>query len=217
SGERRRLPFVSRIPGGKEFWLAALRAEGAAFLAAVSEPGALARRVPSCPDWTVGELTRHLGGFYHRIRLHAGSAGADEQWPPLAVPDEAPAADDEAVVTWFREQLAGAEAHLESLDPDLPTWNWAPQPKVASFWHRRAAHETAVHRWDAQVATRLPEPIESKLAGDTVAEVMDTLLPAGRRRTDVDAKGLIELTAADLGVHWSVRLRGPGIALLDTD
>lgn len=214
--------MASRIPGGKvahtsDSWLAALRAEGAAFLAAVSEPGALHRRVPSCPDWTVGELTRHLGAFYHRIRLNAGSAGRDEAWPRLVVPDEAPAADDEAVVTWFREQLAGVEAHLESLDPDLPTWNWAPRPRVASFWHRRAAHETAVHRWDAQVAIRLPEPIESKLASDTIAEAMDTFLPAGRWRTDAEAFGLVHLTATDIGAQWSVRLRGAGVALLDTD
>ena len=158
--------MASRSPVGKEFWLAALRAEGSAFLAAVSQPGVLSRRVPSCPDWSVGELVRHLGAFYQRIRLNAGSAGADEAWPALTVPEEAPTADDEAVVTWFREQLQSVEAHLESLDPDLPTWNWAPRARVAAFWHRRAAHETAVHRWDAQVATRLPEPLESKLAGE---------------------------------------------------
>lgn len=207
---------MNRYGIGKDFWLSALRAEGAAFLAAVSEPDTLTRPVPSCPDWTVGDLSRHLGGFYHRIRLHAGVGGASDRWPALAVPDEAPAADDPAVVTWFAEQLAGILAHLESLDPDLPTFNWAPRPRVAAFWHRRAAHETAVHRWDAQVSTKLPEPIESKLAGDTVAECLDTFLPAGRRRvTDVD--GLVRLAATDLGQHWYVRLRGERIALLDTD
>jgi uncharacterized Actinobacterial protein TIGR03083 len=208
---------ASRSPVGKEFWLAALRAEGSAFLAAVSQPGVLSRRVPSCPDWSVGELVRHLGAFYQRIRLNAGSAGADEAWPALTVPEEAPTADDEAVVTWFREQLQSVEAHLESLDPDLPTWNWAPRARVAAFWHRRAAHETAVHRWDAQVATRLPEPIESKLAGDTIAEALDTFLPGGRRQVDRPAHGLIQLTATDIGQQWYVRLRGAAISLLDAD
>ncbi len=208
---------MSRVHVTKEFWLTALRSEGAAFLAAVTEPGVLTRTVPSCPGWTVGELTRHLGGFFHRIRLHAGSAGVDDRWPPLAVPDEAPAADDGAVVSWFREQLARVEAHLEALDPDLPTYNWAPRARVASFWHRRAAHETAVHRWDAQVATRLPEPIESKLAGDTIAEALDTFLPAGRHRTEMSVHGLIHLSATDLGQDWHVRLRGGGVSLLDTD
>jgi uncharacterized protein (TIGR03083 family) len=208
---------VNRFGIGKEFWLAALRAEGAAFLAAVGEQDVLTRPVPSCPDWAVGDLVRHLGAFYHRIRVHAGSGSADERWPALAVPAEAPAADDAGVVTWFKEQLAGVEAHLESLDPDTPTYNWAPRARVAAFWHRRAAHETTVHRWDAQVAVRLPEPIESKLAADTVAEALDTFLPAGRRRTDTGTQGLVHLNATDLGLEWYVRLRGAGISLLDTD
>jgi uncharacterized protein (TIGR03083 family) len=208
---------VSRFQFDKEFWLAGLRTEGSAFLAAVSEPGALDKPVPSCPGWTIGDLTRHLGGFYDRIRRHAGVGPADERWPPLGVPAEAPAADDPTVLAWFAEQLRGIVAHLEALDPDTPTYNWAPRPRVASFWHRRAVHETAVHRWDAQVATRLPEPIESKLASDTVAEALDTFLPGGRRRTTGDTQGVVQLTAIDLGQSWFVRLRGVGVSLLDTD
>jgi hypothetical protein len=88
---------------------------------------------------------------------------------------------------------------------------------VASFWHRRAAHETAVHRWDAQVTVRLPEPIESKLAADTIAEALDTFLIGGRRRTDSDLVGLVHLSATDVGLEWYIRLRGAGISLLDTD
>ncbi|HEX6871166.1 MAG TPA: hypothetical protein VF163_08715, partial [Micromonosporaceae bacterium] len=83
------------------------------------------------------------------------------------------------------------------------------------FWHRRMAHETAVHRWDAQVATGLPEPLETKLAADTVAEALDTFLPAGRHRSAAKASGLVHLIAADLGQEWYVRLRGEGVALLD--
>jgi uncharacterized protein (TIGR03083 family) len=208
---------VSRIHGSKDFWLAALRAEGAAFLAAVSEPGVVSAAVPSCPDWTVGDLVRHLGAVYRRTRMNAGSAGVDDHWGPVIVPDEAPAADDEGVVPWFAAEHSQLAAFLEELDPDLPTWNWAPQARVAAFWHRRMAHETAVHRWDAQVASRLPEPLESKLAGDTVAEALDTFLPAGRRRSPADVTGLAHLTATDVGQEWYVRLRGAGIALLDTD
>ena len=66
---------MSRIHGTKDFWLAALRVEGNAFLAAVSEPGVVSAPVPSCPDWTVGDLVRHLGAVYRRTRMNAGSAG----------------------------------------------------------------------------------------------------------------------------------------------
>ena len=208
---------MSRIHGTKDFWLAALRVEGSAFLAAVSDPGVLSAQAPSCPDWNVGDLVRHLGAVYHRTRMNAGSAGADDNWGPVVIPDEAPSATDASVVDWFAAEFSQVVAHLDELDPDLPTWNWAPQARVAAFWHRRMAHETAIHRWDAQLATRLPEPLESKLAGDTVAEALDTFLPAGRRRSTADVTGLAHLIATDLGQEWYVRLRGLGVALLDTD
>ena len=48
-------------------------------------------------------------------------------------------------------------ATLDAVDPELPAWNFAPQAKKAAFWHRRMAHETAIHRWDAQMAGGLAE------------------------------------------------------------
>jgi uncharacterized protein (TIGR03083 family) len=208
---------VSRTHGSKEFWLAALRADGAAFLHAVSEPGALEAGVPSCPDWNVADLVRHLGAVYRRYRVNTGTGDADEPWPPMIIPDDAPPGFDEQVVGWFSTELAQLDAHLDALDPEAPAWNWAPQARTAGFWHRRAAHETAVHRWDAQLSTSLAEPLESKLAADTVAEVFDTFLAAGRRRTPSEMSGLVHLIAADLGQEWYVRLRGEGVTLLDTD
>jgi uncharacterized protein (TIGR03083 family) len=208
---------VSRIHGSKDFWLAALRADGRMFADAIGEPDALTREVPSCPGWTVGDLARHLGSVYHRFRTKIGIVGADEPWGPPVLPEEAPAADDPTVVSWFEAELTQFTAFLENLDPDTPAWNWAPQARVASFWIRRGAHETAVHRWDAQLATRLPEPLESKLAGDTVAEALDTFLPSGRFRIEHQRTGLVHLTANDLGQQWYLRLRDTGVALLDTD
>jgi hypothetical protein len=79
---------------------------------------------------------------------------------------------------------------------------------VAAFWFRRMAHETAVHRWDAQLAVRLPEPLESKLAADTVAEALDTFLPSGRQRSPHNLTGLVHLTATDLGQEWYCATQG---------
>jgi uncharacterized protein (TIGR03083 family) len=207
---------VSRTHGTKDFWLTALRTEGAAFVAAVEQPDVLGAPVPSCPGWTVGELVRHLGGVYRRTRTHAGSGAVNESWGPVVIPEDAPPGDAETVVAWFRDELAAIDTFLENLDPDLAAWNWAPQSKTAGFWIRRAAHETAVHRWDSQLATGLPEPLESKLAGDTVAEALDTFLPAGRRSSPTDVHGVVQLTATDMGQEWFVRLKGGGVALLDT-
>lgn len=199
---------------GKDFWVAALRVDGAALIGAVSEDDVVRREMPTCPDWIIGDLLRHLGSIYRRIRDNAASMGPDEDWGPLIEPEGTPSADDPAIVEWFREEFERLVAFLDALDPDRPTWNWAGQPRVARFWHRRMAHETAVHRWDAQAAVRLPEPIESKLAVDTVSEVLDTLLPCGfRKRRDVN--GVVRLVATDEDHEWTVRLRGEGMALVD--
>jgi len=208
---------MSRTHGSKDFWLGALRADGAAFLAAIGQPGVLAAEVPSCPGWTVADLARHLGTFYHRTRLNAATTPVEQNWGPLVIPAEAPPADHDEVVAWFAAELARIDAFLDGLDPDRPTWNWAPQAKTAGFWHRRSAHETAVHRWDAQLSTGLAEPLDAKLAGDTVAEVLDTFLPAGRRRTQSELAGVVHLVAADLALEWYVRLWPGGVTLLDTD
>jgi uncharacterized protein (TIGR03083 family) len=201
--------------GNKEFWLAALRAEGPAFRAAVeaADPDA---PVPSCPEWTVRQLTVHLGTVYAWVAAHAGRGVTT---PPELKFRDVPGPDAGAdPVAWWDERYAIVLNLLDGLDPELPAWNWAPQAKKAAFWHRRMAHETAVHRWDAQFATINAEPIEPKLAADGVTEVLDSWLPAGRRHHQSDATGMVALTASDLEHEWFVRLRGAaGVALLDTD
>jgi uncharacterized protein (TIGR03083 family) len=197
----------------KEFWVAGLRAEGAAFRAAVGQEGVLASPVPSCPDWTIEDLVRHLGCTYRWVAEHVSRGTTSHPGQP----DRADAPTGAVVLSWWDEHYAKLLKLLDWLDPALPAWNWAPQTKKAEFWHRRIAHETAVHRWDAQMAVGLSEPIEAKLAADGVTEVLDTWLPAGKRRGPLDRHGVIALRATDLSEAWNVRLRGEGVALLDTD
>jgi uncharacterized protein (TIGR03083 family) len=194
----------------KDMWLAALRVDATAFRAAVTEAD-LAAPVPSCPGWMVADLIDHLGRVYRDLRLHAVRGITT---PPEPVLFEPIAID---LLAWWDDQFERVYAMLDVLDPDMPAWNWAPQAKRAAFWHRRMAHETAIHRWDAQMAIARAEPIEARLAADGVAEVLDTFLPAGRRREPTSRTGIVALEATDIEQSWYARLRGEGIALLDTD
>jgi uncharacterized protein (TIGR03083 family) len=197
--------------GNKEFWLAALRADGTAFRAAVAEIDPAAP-VPSCPGWTVAQLTGHLVSLYTWV---AGHAGRGVTTPPEPAHPAGPAT---ATVDEFDTAYAALVALFDALDPELPAWNWAPQSKKAAFWQRRIAHETAIRRWDAQVAIGRPEPLEAKLAADGVTEILETILPAGRGGIPNDLHGMVALTATDLEQTWHVRLRSNGgVALLDTD
>ncbi|HEX6873320.1 MAG TPA: maleylpyruvate isomerase N-terminal domain-containing protein, partial [Micromonosporaceae bacterium] len=96
---------MSRGHGSRDFWLTGLRADGAALVAAAGQPGALTCRVPSCPDWTVGDLLRHVGAVYRRTRQRAGAANATEPWGSVVITADAPAADDPAVVGWCHTEL----------------------------------------------------------------------------------------------------------------
>lgn len=204
------------VQGSKESWLESLRADANTFREVAAEAD-LAAAVPTCPEWTVLDLVHHLGGLYRWISAHAGRGVTDR--PDMELRERLMTSDlpdPEQAVTWWDEQATSLIKLLEVLDPQLPAWNWAPQAKVASFWHRRMAHETAVHRWDIQMAQGLAEPIESRLAVDGVSEVLDTMLPAGRRKGPTDRFGVVQLIATDVDLEWFLRLRGEGVALLDT-
>jgi uncharacterized protein (TIGR03083 family) len=204
---------MARTQGGKDFWISALRADGPAFRTAVTAVP-LDAPVPSCPDWTVLDLVHHVGAVYEWVRGHASRGVTSPPEPRRPVREGRPPGP--AALGWWDDEFGQLMEMLDGLDPELPAWNWAPQAKKAGFWHRRMAHETAVHRWDAQMASGMAEPVEAKLAADGVSEVLDSWLPAGRRRTTPDRVGVVQLTAVDAGQDWSLRLRGQGVALLDT-
>ncbi len=197
----------------KDFWLAAFKREADAFRAAI-DPARLDAQVPSCPEWTVDDLVAHLASVYRRQRAHLVRGVTSR--PEMAFPT--PPEGGEAVLAWWDEARDEMAATLRDVDPTMPAWNWSVQPPTAIFWHRRMAHETAIHRWDAQVSVTIPEPIETVLAVDGVDEVLDTWLPGGRRKGPTDVTGVVRLEATDSDARWAIRLRpGGGVNLLDTD
>jgi uncharacterized protein (TIGR03083 family) len=203
---------MNRLHATKDFWLAALRADGPALHDAVAEIGPDAA-VPSCPGWTVADLTEHLTVLLHWVRGLV-ARGVIDRPADRVVPEPRPAWPD--ALDNLRRELTGTIETLESLDPDFPSWTWPAQARKAGFWQRRMAHEVSVHRWDAESAAGRATPIETKLAADGVNEVLDTWLPAGRRKGPTDMHGVVHLVATDASYEWFVRLRGAGIALLDT-
>jgi uncharacterized protein (TIGR03083 family) len=198
--------------GNKEFWLAALRAEGPVFGRTLAEADPQAP-VPSCPGWTVADLIGHLVREYTWISGHVGRGVVT---PP---DDLEPQGPHTATLAEYDAAFTDLLTRFDVLDPEMPAWNWAPQAKKVAFWQRRVAHDTALHRWDAQMAALgLTEPLEAKLAADVVSEVLDTLLPAGRGRQRADRHGMVALSATDIEHTWHIRLReSGGVALLDTD
>jgi hypothetical protein len=110
---------------------------------------------------------------------------------------------------WFEAGAAELADLLEHMDvaATWPTWA-GPQP--GTFFARRMAQETAVHRWDAE-----PGPIDPALAVDGVDEHLEVFAP--RLPGDVfgGASGTIHLHATDDGLdgagEWLIRLGPQGI------
>ena len=203
---------MNRLHATKDFWLAALRADGPAFQDAVAETGPEAV-VPRCPGWTVADLTEHVTATLRWVRALAPRGVIDRPADPV-IPDPRPPWPE--ALDHLRREMTGTIETLDALDPDLPSWTWPAQARRAGFWQRRMAHEISVHRWDAEAAAGRATPIETKLAADGVNEVLDTWLPAGRRKGPTDLYGVVHLVATDASYEWFVRLRGAGVSLLDT-
>ncbi|MBA2318652.1 MAG: maleylpyruvate isomerase family mycothiol-dependent enzyme [Euzebyales bacterium] len=156
--------------------------------------GSLDRRVPMSPEWTLADLTVHLG-LVHRwaTRIVTSGEQADRPDPPEGA--DLPA--------WFEQ---GARALLDALsaaEPEAGCWGFGPEQRMA-FWFRRQAQETAVHRHDAQEAAGPPEPIEAVLAADGVDELLAVMLPraAARFGEPPQLRAALRLHATDTGHSW---------------
>ncbi|MDO9380556.1 MAG: maleylpyruvate isomerase family mycothiol-dependent enzyme [Nocardioidaceae bacterium] len=108
--------------------------------------GLLDAPVPSCPGWDVATLVRHVAGVYRHTTLTV-RLGAE----PEPGGDAVPAVDPDPVLDL---RLAAAElvTQLTATDPAAACRTWAPEDQTQGFWFRRMAHESVVHRIDAELA-----------------------------------------------------------------
>src|SRR2546423_1457354 len=123
--------------------------------------------VPACPGWNLVSLLAHVGGNHRywteNVRTGVRPNPDDVQEVGLR---ECETYDDawlESVWDWFNTGVENLIAILETEAADKPVWNWSGQNQTRSFWNRRMAHETAVHRCDADSAFGEPSPMPSWL------------------------------------------------------
>lgn len=177
-------------------YLAHLEADSAALAAAASAAGDDAS-VPSCPDWKVRDLVEHVTGVHRWVALMVGT-GAQERIDRANMGELPP----------FLDGAADLVSVLRGAAPDAPVWNWSVnKPKVAAFWPRRMAHETSVHRWDAEAALSgsVGSPVATELAVDGIDEFLDTFLATGAAfRPEASLDGTLHLHCTDVEGEWLV-------------
>ncbi|HTM84105.1 MAG TPA: maleylpyruvate isomerase family mycothiol-dependent enzyme, partial [Mycobacterium sp.] len=129
--------------------------------------------VPTCPDWNLGQLFRHVG----RGNLWSAQIVADRLDHPLdprSVSGGKPPDDPDAAITWLHD---GAQQLVDAVDAngaDTVVWTFLG-PRPASWWVRRRLHEVIVHRADAALATTGAPGLDD-LAPELVADALTELL-----------------------------------------
>jgi len=172
--------------------------------------GPLDARVPTCPDWTLADLADHVGGF-SAFWTHVVCEGAGRPKTPFPDRPSGAAAGD-----WYAELAGHLLAELRASRPDTPVWTWAPDDQSAGFVARRAAHELAVHRFDAQLAGGKADPIDAALAADGIEEIFTMIavaeaVPARRDRVGRGEGQTLHLHGTDRSDEWLLTLSPDGV------
>jgi uncharacterized protein (TIGR03083 family) len=180
-----------------------LRTQYAALRAAAVAAGPDAT-VPTCPGWTVKSLVDHVGRT-HSWSLRALHTPADGDRPSF---EDRPADWDE-LLDWWDKTFAELADTLAGTTSNTPAWTFVG-PKTFSFWSRRQAHETAIHRLDAEHALHgadVPSLLfDVDFAADGVDEYLTSILTHVTRRRPIERAGRVLFHAADAGRAWEVRL-----------
>jgi len=168
--------------------------------------GPAASPVPTCPGWTVADLATHVGEFCG-FWTHVLCEGSGRPKPPFPDP---PAG--EAIGPWLGEVSPMLIAELRATPDTTPVWTWYQPDQTASFIARRAAHELAVHRYDAQSARDGCGPIDAALAADGIDELLGPLA-SGRGPSGAATGQTLHIHGTDDGIaaEWLVTLRAEGI------
>ncbi len=196
--------------------ITAVRQE-AKLLAQAAERTGLEADIPTCPDWNMRDLIRHLS----EIHLWASALVAKrttklwpddisehtESWPDLAVfwPD------DDELVSWYLETNANLVHALESASPDLDCPTFLPAPSPLAMWARRQAHETAIHRFDAENAAGIASEFDPAFASDGIDELVAAFAPR-RKEFPIESDKTMAIHAQDTNDRWLVTMGPEGIS-----
>jgi uncharacterized protein (TIGR03083 family) len=173
--------------------------------------------IPTCPAWTLRQLVTHVGRA-HRWAAEITRTRSSTFIPFREVPDGKLPDDGAEQQAWLRAGAALIVDAVREAGSDL-VWSFTG-PTPAGFWIRRMAHETLVHRADAQLAAGAePEPvIEAEVAADAIDEWLTLLTSGMLGNADEQAKALpagaaLHIHATDDGLggrgKWMIR-RGAG-------
>ena len=183
--------------------IAALESDGCLLADAAGRAG-LAAPVPSCPGWRVADLLRHLRYIHQWAAAHVCQTPAQIIAGPLEAELLAGGPPDAELLDAYRAGHQTLTEALGSADPALACATFLPAPSPLAFWSRRQAHETAIHRADAELAAAgMVTPFEPGFAADGIDELVTGFAPRKKQSGQATTRTL-QLHATDTGDRWHV-------------
>lgn len=191
-------------------YVIAIRADASA-LAAVAKITPNDTVVPSCPDWTIADLAKHVSRVHRWAALALDGRNPAVPVNPSSIERPPESADP---VAWFEAGVPLLLDELNGAGSAQPVWGWA-NDHTSDFWARRQAHETAVHRVDAQLATGAVLSIAPpEFAADGIDEWFDVLIDATGIAAGVTGNGeTMHLHATDTEGEWLFTRTSQGLTL----
>ena len=181
----------------------ALRHQGN-LLADAAERAGLDASVPPCSPWQVKDLLRHVGYIHRWAARHITEC-------PDTVLDGPPEEDilhggagDPDLLAWFRTGHAALVETLRTADPGLVCATFMDAPSPLAFWARRQAHETAIHRADADSASDIRPEYEPEFAADGIDELIMGFGQRRKYRPSATRDGDMDVRTTDTGHAWRV-------------
>jgi uncharacterized protein (TIGR03083 family) len=154
--------------------------------------------VPTTPGWTVLRLVRHIARVHSWVVLALDADPAGER-PEATRPPE----DWDTLLDFWDGQLDTMLDKLRRHGPDGPAWTFFDDG-TASWWARRQAHETAIHRLDAEHAAYGDAVEHLVFTPEFAADGVDEALTVMIRRKPAETTGTVLFHAADAGQAWLV-------------
>ena len=158
--------------------------------------------IAACPEWTLSDLAWHVGkvwDFWSRVvEEHMTDV---ETVKTIVEPGKL---SGDALIEWITASHTAIYAALVDARPEREVWTWTGQNQNVEWVRRRMAQETAVHRWDAQLAAGATQPIDAALAVDGIDEFLTWFMePPGD-----GPGGSIHIHAADAEGEWYIEPSG---------
>jgi uncharacterized protein (TIGR03083 family) len=171
--------------------------------------GAFAHCDPSAPvpglEWDARTVVTHTGAVHRWAadivarRLATNETGGSIAfWPDIT--------DQLRLVSWFEQGAALLVSTLRNAPVSLDCFTFIPGVAPRSFWTRRQAHETAIHRGDVEAAAGGPvTAVNASFAQDGLAEIVGAFATEAGFATA--RAGRLLLQASD-GPAWLVTFGG---------